>query len=141
MCVTLANNHSLDFGYTALSDTLDHLSRAEISALGAGVDVEQARAPVLLEAGGLRVAVLGFTDHPAGFAAGPDQPGVAYADLGTGIPHWLGYQVQVLGRQQRRGACHAALGAGPDHQPASLHPVGGPRRARRWGDLGGWAFH
>jgi len=95
-CVTLANNHSLDFGYTALSDTLDHLSGAEISAVGAGVDVEQARAPVLLEAGGLRVAVLGFTDHPAGFAAGPGQPGVAYADLGTGVPHWLGDQVRAL---------------------------------------------
>ncbi|HCU94294.1 MAG TPA: poly-gamma-glutamate biosynthesis protein [Actinobacteria bacterium] len=95
-CVTLANNHSLDFGYTALSDTFDHLSGAEISAVGAGVDAEQARAPVLLEAGGLRVAVLGFTDHPAGFAAGPGQPGVAYADLGTGIPHWLGDQVQAL---------------------------------------------
>ena len=95
-CVTLANNHSLDFGYTALSDTLDHLSGAEIPAVGAGVNVEQARAPVLLEAGGLRVAVLGFTDHPAGFAAGPDQPGVAYADLGSGIPHWLSDQVQAL---------------------------------------------
>jgi len=95
-CVTLANNHSLDFGYTALSDTLDHLSGAEISAVGAGVNVEQARTPVLLEAGGLRVAVLGFTDHPAGFAARPDQPGVAYADLGTGVPHWLGDQVQAL---------------------------------------------
>lgn len=42
------------------------------------------------------MAVLGFTDHPAGFAARPGQPGVAYADLGTGIPHWLANQVQVL---------------------------------------------
>jgi len=48
-CVTLASNDSLDFGYSALSDTLDHLSEAEISAVNAGVNVEQARAPVLLD--------------------------------------------------------------------------------------------
>lgn len=95
-CVTLANNHVLDFGYAALSDTMVNLSRAGISAVGAGGDVQQARAPVLLEAGGLRVAVLGVTDHPADFAAGPDRPGVAYAEFGSGIPHWLTDQVRTL---------------------------------------------
>ncbi len=95
-CVTLANNHALDFGYTALSDTVGHLSGAGIAATGAGADIAQARAPALLEAGGLRVAVVSFTDHPAGFAAGPGRPGVAYADLGSGVPGWLSSQVQDL---------------------------------------------
>jgi len=44
-CVTLANIHALDFGYTALSDTLGHLSGAGILVVGAGADISQARAP------------------------------------------------------------------------------------------------
>src|SRR5256885_10360838 len=38
-------------------------------------------APALLSAGGTRLAVLGASDHPAAFAATPDRPGIAYADL------------------------------------------------------------
>jgi poly-gamma-glutamate synthesis protein (capsule biosynthesis protein) len=95
-CVTLANNHALDFGYDALADTLSHLSRAGISAVGAGADQQQARAAVLLGARGMRVAVLGVTDHPADFAAGPGRPGVAHADLAAGVPRWLTGQVREL---------------------------------------------
>src|ERR1700738_1192361 len=49
-CVTLANNHALDFGPDALADTRDHLARAGIAAVGAGPDRKRARAPALLEA-------------------------------------------------------------------------------------------
>jgi hypothetical protein len=86
----------MDFGYTALSDTLEHLSGAGISAVGARADINQARAPVLLEAGGLRIAVVSFTDHPPDFAAGPDRPGVSYAELASGVPHWLTGEVRAL---------------------------------------------
>jgi poly-gamma-glutamate capsule biosynthesis protein CapA/YwtB (metallophosphatase superfamily) len=88
-CVTLANNHALDYGFDALADTLDHLATAGIAAVGAGADLEQARRPAILAAGGLRVAVVGVTDHPADFAAGPGRPGVAFADLGRRVPDWL----------------------------------------------------
>jgi poly-gamma-glutamate synthesis protein (capsule biosynthesis protein) len=88
-CVSLANNHALDFGTEALLDTLDHLRTAGISWVGAGVDTPHARRPVVLEAAGVRLAVVAFTDHPAEFAAGPDRPGVAYADLRYGAPDWL----------------------------------------------------
>ncbi|HEY6709531.1 MAG TPA: CapA family protein [Actinomycetota bacterium] len=88
-CVTLANNHALDYGLDALADTLDHLATAGIAAVGAGADLERARRPVTLAAGGLRVAVLGATDHPPDFAAGPDRPGVAFADLARQVPDWL----------------------------------------------------
>jgi poly-gamma-glutamate synthesis protein (capsule biosynthesis protein) len=57
--------------------------------VGAGADLEQASRPVVLAAGGLRVAVLGVTDHPADFAARPDRPGVAFADLARQVPDWL----------------------------------------------------
>jgi poly-gamma-glutamate capsule biosynthesis protein CapA/YwtB (metallophosphatase superfamily) len=88
-CVTLANNHALDYGVDALADTLNHLTTAGIAAVGAGSDLEQARRPAILAAGGLRVAVVGVTDHPPDFAAGPDRPGVAYADLARQVPDWL----------------------------------------------------
>ena len=76
-CVTLANNHALDFGFDALLDTLAHLRDAGIAAVGAGADLESARRPAFLEAGGFRLAVLGATDHPEDFAARVDRPGVA----------------------------------------------------------------
>jgi poly-gamma-glutamate capsule biosynthesis protein CapA/YwtB (metallophosphatase superfamily) len=88
-CVTLANNHALDYGFDALADTLDHLAAAGIATVGAGADLEQARRPAGLAARGLRVAVLGVSDHPADFAAGPDRPGVAFADLDRQVPGWL----------------------------------------------------
>jgi poly-gamma-glutamate synthesis protein (capsule biosynthesis protein) len=87
-CVTLANNHALDFGPDALLDTLAHLDAAGIRVLGAGTDVERARAPVVLEADGFRLAVVAFADHPAEYAAAADRPGIAYADLRRGVPDW-----------------------------------------------------
>jgi poly-gamma-glutamate capsule biosynthesis protein CapA/YwtB (metallophosphatase superfamily) len=89
-CVTLANNHVLDYGPQALLDTLEHLDRAGIAWVGAGVDERAARAARLLERAGVRLRVVGLTDHPAAYAARPDEPGVAYADLaGEGVPAWL----------------------------------------------------
>jgi poly-gamma-glutamate capsule biosynthesis protein CapA/YwtB (metallophosphatase superfamily) len=89
-CVTLANNHALDFGAEALRDTLEHLRAAGIAAVGAGPDRARARQPVVLEARGFRLAVVAVTDHPADFAASPRAPGVAHADLrGDGVPGWL----------------------------------------------------
>jgi poly-gamma-glutamate capsule biosynthesis protein CapA/YwtB (metallophosphatase superfamily) len=88
-CVTLANNHALDFGPEALADTLDHLAAAGIAAVGAGADDAAARRPAVLRAAGMRLAVVGVTDHPEEFAAGPGRPGVAFADLRGGPPAWL----------------------------------------------------
>jgi poly-gamma-glutamate capsule biosynthesis protein CapA/YwtB (metallophosphatase superfamily) len=88
-CVTLANNHALDFGTVALMDTCRHLASAGIEWVGAGVDERAARTPVVLERGGLWVGVVGVTDHPSEYAAAADRPGVAYADLRRGVPAWL----------------------------------------------------
>jgi poly-gamma-glutamate capsule biosynthesis protein CapA/YwtB (metallophosphatase superfamily) len=88
-CVTLANNHALDFGAEALLDTFRNLSDAGIAWVGAGADEATARSPTILERGGSRIGVVGVTDHPRDFAAAPDRPGVAYADLREGVPGWL----------------------------------------------------
>jgi poly-gamma-glutamate capsule biosynthesis protein CapA/YwtB (metallophosphatase superfamily) len=84
-CVTLANNHALDFGADALLDTLAHLDAAGIRAVGAGTDVELARKPVVLDG----LAVVAFGDHPREYAASAESPGIAYADLRDGLPDWL----------------------------------------------------
>jgi poly-gamma-glutamate synthesis protein (capsule biosynthesis protein) len=89
-CVTLANNHALDFGAGALEDTFAHLRSAGIAAVGAGPDVAAARTPVVLRGGGLRVRIVSVSDHPASYAAAPERPGVAFADLRhEGVPAWL----------------------------------------------------
>lgn len=88
-CVTLANNHALDFGRVALLDTCRHLADAGIAWVGAGIDERAARAPVVVERAGVRIGIVGATDHPAAYTATADQPGVAYADLRRGVPGWL----------------------------------------------------
>jgi poly-gamma-glutamate capsule biosynthesis protein CapA/YwtB (metallophosphatase superfamily) len=88
-CVTLANNHALDYGHDALLDTFDHLDAAGIKWVGAGRDVVEARAPVAIETKGFRLTVFGATDHPDDYAAGSDVPGVAFADFRKAVPTWL----------------------------------------------------
>jgi poly-gamma-glutamate capsule biosynthesis protein CapA/YwtB (metallophosphatase superfamily) len=87
--VTLANNHTLDYSEAALRDTLAHLDAAGIARVGAGLDDAEARAPLVLEAGGIRLGVVGLSDHPADYAAAPDRPGIAHADLRSGVPAWV----------------------------------------------------
>jgi len=88
-CVTLANNHALDYGVDALLDTVNLLANAGIPAVGAGPDEQAARQPRVLEQAGLRVGIVGVTDHPRSYAAGRQRPGVAYADLEEEVPQWL----------------------------------------------------
>jgi poly-gamma-glutamate capsule biosynthesis protein CapA/YwtB (metallophosphatase superfamily) len=108
-CVTLANNHALDYGAEALLDTLDHLRAAGVAWVGAGPDAEAARAAHVLSARDVRLAVIGASDHPRDFAAGPDRPGIAYADLGADARgDWL---ADAVGAARERAdavlvACH-----------------------------------
>jgi poly-gamma-glutamate capsule biosynthesis protein CapA/YwtB (metallophosphatase superfamily) len=84
-CVTLANNHALDFGPDALLDTFAHLREAGIAWAGAGENEEEARAPTVVR----DLPILAFADHEPGFAAGRERPGIAFADIRQGIPAWL----------------------------------------------------
>jgi poly-gamma-glutamate capsule biosynthesis protein CapA/YwtB (metallophosphatase superfamily) len=89
-CVTLANNHALDYGREALLDTFEHLRSVGVRWVGAGTNEEEARAPVALEAAGLRVAVVAVSDHPSEYSARGDRPGIAFDDLAGGrLPDWL----------------------------------------------------
>jgi len=95
-CVTLANNHALDFGPTALLDTIRHLRDSGIACVGAGATEQEARTPALIEANGATIGLIGVTDHPHEYAAGSHTPGVAYADLRHATPAWLTESIHSL---------------------------------------------
>jgi hypothetical protein len=79
--LTLANNHSVDFGREALLDTVTAVHAAGIQSIGAGATSFRARRPAILVEGGLRVALLGYSDvNPMGFSATETSPGTAKAD-------------------------------------------------------------
>ncbi|MBI5587942.1 MAG: CapA family protein [Deltaproteobacteria bacterium] len=81
--VTLANNHSLDFGPDALADTLNSLDASGIKRAGAGADIREASSAVYFKASGVGVALMSFTDNEPGWEATEKTPGVYYlpADL------------------------------------------------------------
>jgi poly-gamma-glutamate capsule biosynthesis protein CapA/YwtB (metallophosphatase superfamily) len=87
--VGLANNHALDYEVEALSDTFERLRAAGIAFAGAGMDVDEARRGIVVDAGGRRVGIVAVSDHPEEFAAALGAPGIASADLRRGIPAWL----------------------------------------------------
>jgi poly-gamma-glutamate capsule biosynthesis protein CapA/YwtB (metallophosphatase superfamily) len=75
--INLANNHVLDYGEPALRDTLARLAEARLPSFGAGGNASEAAAPLVVERGGLRIGLVGYTSTlPQGFAATADAPGV-----------------------------------------------------------------
>ena len=56
--LSLANNHVGDFGDRALRQTLARFARAKIHTVGAGRDLAQARRPVIMKRGSVRVGFL-----------------------------------------------------------------------------------
>lgn len=79
--VTLANNHTLDFGPEGLAQTLEALDRIGIQHVGAGADLAAARrAAFVIAANGQRIALLGYSvTLPETFYAGHDKAGTAFA--------------------------------------------------------------
>jgi poly-gamma-glutamate synthesis protein (capsule biosynthesis protein) len=79
--LTLANNHTVDYGRDALLDTVRAVRAAGMQAIGAGANEAGARRAAIVERGGLRIALLGYSDvNPAGFNATASEPGTAKAD-------------------------------------------------------------
>ena len=79
--VSLANNHSLDYGPRALEDCLSVLRRAGVGAAGAGKTIEEASAPARHAMGQTTAALVAWTDNEPAWEAGPATPGVFYVPL------------------------------------------------------------
>lgn len=79
--MSVANNHSGDYGKDAFLETLAHLDAAGIRHFGGGKNLAEAHAPLWVDAKGLRVAVLGYNEFkPRSFEAGAKHPGVAWSE-------------------------------------------------------------
>lgn len=74
----LANNHIADFGPDGLLDTISALDWVGIAHAGAGRDLGAARAPAVLTARGVRVAIVAFADYPRAWAATATSPGLNF---------------------------------------------------------------
>ena len=131
--VGLANNHTFDFGEVSFLDTLETLEKAQIPYVGAGRDIEQAAAPVYLEADGFKIAYVAasraeYTIYTP--EAAETEPGILWcydytrflesikkaaenADYVIALPHWGVEHSTVLEDEQIYGA-HALIDAGAD---------------------------
>jgi len=109
--LTLANNHTMDYGPEALLDTLRLVRAAGIRPIGAGANALAARRPAVVEAGGLKVAFLGYSDvNPLGFPATQWTPGTARADAAA-----IASDVRAAGRRADVVVCFF-------HWGVELHP-------------------
>jgi poly-gamma-glutamate synthesis protein (capsule biosynthesis protein) len=80
--VSLANNHSMNFGELGLRDTLDVLAQNKITAFGGGMTLNEARKPGLFEAKGVKFAFLGYDGITAAdYGAGPTWGGTCPLDM------------------------------------------------------------
>lgn len=137
--VSLANNHTLDYGSEALQDTIAALDKAGIKHAGAGMSAAEATAPAIIEARDKTIAFLSYSDIlPEGFVATQSSPGIAAArtdmdavtqtisalkqqyDFVLVSFHWgVEYEDYIIGDQELEA--HAAIDAGAD-AVLSEHP-------------------
>ncbi len=82
--VSLANNHTPNFGQKGLADTFKHLHDAGVAYAGAGEDYAAAHLPAVIERNGLRFAFLAYNDHdvvPESYAAADGHAGTAIMNV------------------------------------------------------------
>lgn len=129
--VSLANNHSGDFGPVAFADLLGLLDRHGIRSFGGGAGLARAHRPLILERQGLRVAFLGYNEFlPRSFEADYDRPGIAWsedqqvrydivqargqgADLVIPFMHW-GWEHEIRASPRQRRLARLMIDAGAD---------------------------
>ena len=79
--LALANNHTLDYGWEGLSDTMDVLDDADLKHAGSGNDDREAFAPAYIESNGITVGFVSVTRvvPEVSWKADRTHPGVAEA--------------------------------------------------------------
>jgi poly-gamma-glutamate synthesis protein (capsule biosynthesis protein) len=114
--LTVANNHSGDFGKLALVDQCERLEKAGVPYFGGGRNMAEAHQPWIVECHGIRVALLGYCEvNSPSFQAEKNLPGVA----------WSGHDDEVLADIKAARERYKAdivipfLHWGNEHQPAN----------------------
>ncbi len=79
--VSIANNHSGDFGRGAFSEMLGLLDAHGIGHFGGGNSQHEAHTPLIIERKGIRIALLGYDEFmPRSFEADANAAGVAWSE-------------------------------------------------------------
>ncbi|MDE3229944.1 MAG: CapA family protein [Chloroflexota bacterium] len=128
--VSVANNHSGDYGPAAFTDMLAHLPAHGLTALGGGKNLAQAHTPVIRT---VRSTTIGFLSYceigPTSFAATATTPGHAWLDAALMthdiralrpkvdylivFTHW-GIEYQPLETGHQQAMARLAVDAGAD---------------------------
>jgi poly-gamma-glutamate synthesis protein (capsule biosynthesis protein) len=76
--VSLASNHTMDWGQDPLLDTIKRMRADDIQTIGAGSDIDEARRAAIIERNGTRIAFIGYCAvPPKSYYAVPGRAGVA----------------------------------------------------------------
>lgn len=130
--VSLANNHTGDFGPVAFDEMLTLLDKNKIGYFGGGANLSKAHLPLIIERNGLKIALLGYDEFfPRSFEADFDKSGVAWsedeqvhydiirarkefhADLVIPMMHW-GWEHESLASPRQRQLARLMIDAGAD---------------------------
>lgn len=82
--LSLANNHTPNYGQSGLLDTFRYLSEAGIKYVGAGKNAEEAEAPLYVESQGIKFAFLAYNDSdvvPDSYGASANRAGTNLMDI------------------------------------------------------------
>lgn len=130
--VSIANNHSGDFGRPAFVEMLGLLDQHHILRFGGGHNLAEAHTPLIVERKGIHIALLGYNEFmPRSFEADADAPGTAWsedeqvaadirkarsfyhADLVIPIMHW-GWENEMRANARQRQLARLMIDAGAD---------------------------
>ncbi|GEM_PF-6713658 len=137
--VSLANNHTFDYGMEGFLETLQLLRGVGIKYTGAGMNAQEALSPVVFDIKGKQVGFLAFNNgdvlpvtqwHHDLWRAGPDKPGVVFhedreqlfaavkaaraqVDILIVSMHW-GYEYTTGPRDYQRELGRSIIDAGAD---------------------------
>ncbi|MGE5673249.1 MAG: CapA family protein, partial [Mycobacterium leprae] len=128
--VSVANNHSGDFGKAAFAQELGLLAEGAVPFFGGGHNSHQAHAPLILNRRGLRIALLGYDEvELRSYEASEESPGLAWsdddqvvaditaaraaADMVVVFPHW-GLEYHRTPSDRQVSLAHKMIDAGAD---------------------------
>lgn len=124
--VTLATNHTMDYGAAGMRATVAACEDAGLATVGVGADSEAATTPLVRDVGDVRVAVCNLCEREFGVATATD-PGTAW----VGAPEAT---AQIWAARDRADVVVVVAHGGVEFAP--LPPAAHRDRLRRYADLG-----
>lgn len=158
--VSLANNHTMDYGVEGLKQTMAALDEVGIQHAGAGIDLQEARRPALIKSGDYTLGFLAYSlTFPESFWAQDQRPGTAFghanhiradvaatreqADVVVVSFHW-GREATTELRDYQSELAHAAIDSGATvvlgHHPHILQGIEHYKHGIIFYSLGNFVF-